>query len=245
MSPQELLSFWKKGKTLNVALYEFTAPEILDEYAGLTSELKNYGHNQDNLKISDLPTISAGLANLGKIISLQNQIKNVCDQLKRDLLNKIISEKLIGVGYEAPIKTSDKPQIIPLHIWPLNINEINWDDSLILKNGIEFLNIRIIKKQPIKKLAPDKINKSIEIKDKKTGRPSLKEKIIVAYEYLKTGNNIDYSKALKSHTELIQKTVQKLFPEIKNTTGMQHEAIRKVLSKRFKNDAASKSTSKL
>ena len=50
--------------------------------------------------------------------------KDALDKLKLNLLNKIISEKLIGLGYEAPIKSADYPKIIPLHIWPHKINEI-------------------------------------------------------------------------------------------------------------------------
>lgn len=88
-------------------------------------------------------------------------------------------------------------------------------------------------KEHIKKeISPPKI----PIKDKKTGRPSLKEKIIAAYEFLKKEGSIDYSKTLKSHTEIIQKTVQALNPEITDTAGMAHEAIRRAIGENFKTD---------
>lgn len=88
-------------------------------------------------------------------------------------------------------------------------------------------------KEHIKKeISPPKI----KIEDKKTGRPSLKEKIIAAYEFLKKEDSIDYSKTLKSHTEIIQKTVQALNPEITGTAGMAHEAIRRAISTRFQED---------
>ena len=83
-----------------------------------------------------------------------------------------------------------------------------------------------------KEISPPKI----KIEDKKTGRPSLKEKIIAAYEFLKKEGSIDYSKTLKSHTEIIQKTVQALNPEITDTTGMAHEAIRRAVGENFKTD---------
>lgn len=76
----------------------------------------------------------------------------------------------------------------------------------------------------------------IEVKDKKVGRPSIKEKIIAAYEHLKERNIIDYSKTLKSHTEIIQKTVQALDSDITGTAGMEHEAIRRAISERFQAD---------
>jgi len=83
-----------------------------------------------------------------------------------------------------------------------------------------------------KEISPPKI----KIEDKKTGRPSLKEKINAAYEFLKKEGSIDYSKTLKSHTEIIQKTVQALNPEITDTAGMAHEAIRRAVGENFKTD---------
>ena len=153
----------------------------------------------------------------------------------------ILSDEIVGLGYEAPIKTSDKPQIIPLHIWPRKIKELNWNESSFSKNGITFLNIHLIKKSALREVN----NKSEEnktslpkaiIEDRKTGRPSLKNKIIAAYNLLKKEGSIDYSKTLKSHTDLIQKTVQALNPDITGTAGMQHEAIRRAVSKRFQTE---------
>ena len=86
----------------------------------------------------------------------------------------------------------------------------------------------------------------IKIQDKKTGRPSLQKEIISAYEELKKRGKIDYSKPLKSHSELIQETVRALFPGIKDTKGMENEAIRRAIGQMFKADKeTSKSTSKL
>jgi hypothetical protein len=82
----------------------------------------------------------------------------------------------------------------------------------------------------------------IKVEDKKTGRPSLKKKIIAAYIELKKREKIEYSQKLKSHTKLIQETVQALFPEIKSTKGMEYEAIRRAVGDLFHAD---KKTSKL
>lgn len=243
ITPQELENFWQKGKTLYAALYEFTAPEIRREYNDL--ELKRNNQNRNLLGNSGLPSFSANLSNLSETILLNSQIDIVRDKLKWDLLNKIISGKLIGLGYETPVKSSDKPQIIPLHIWPQKIKEINWEDFSFSKNGINFLNIRIIKKLPAKKPIPDKKITLPIIENKKTGRPSRKKEIISAYEDLKKSGRIDYSMPLKSHTELIQKNVQKLYPEIKDIKGMKHEAIRRYIGSRFQEDSASKASSKL
>jgi hypothetical protein len=82
-------------------------------------------------------------------------------------------------------------------------------------------------------------------KKPKIGRPSRQKEIIAAYEDLKKSGLIDYSIPLKSHTELIQKNIQKLFPEIKDITGMKHEAIRRYIGSRFQEDRDNKTNSKL
>lgn|GEM_PF-2637944 len=247
-TPQELLNFWKKGKDLYSALYEFTDLAIRQECEELESKrnirsqilLENVSSEISNI-------LTEGIIGINQAIHLNNEIDNARIKLKWDLSNKIIAEKLIGLGYEAPVKSTDYPKIIPLHIWPQKINEINWENSSISQNGIQFLNIRIIKKIASSKNKIDKkiMLPKIEVKDKKIGRPSIKAKIITAYEWLKRENKIDYSQTLKAHTELIQKTVQKLFPEIKTAKGMEYEAMRRAIGTVFQEDRTSKSTSKL
>lgn len=123
-------------------------------------------------------------------------------------------------------------------------SHINISEDVLLKESFlevltdyyrwHFINQKDEKsKEHIKKeISPPKI----KIENKKTGRPSLKEKIIEAYEFLKKEGSIDYSKTLKSHTEIIQKTVQAQNPEITGTAGMAHEAIRRAISKHFQTD---------
>lgn len=219
-----LLEFWKKGKTLYAALYEFTNSDIRQEYVSL--DLKRNQENRNILENGGIPNFSAGLKELSNTLLLSNTIDNLRDKLKWDLLNKIISENLIGIGYEAPIKSSDKPQIIPLHVWPRKIKEINWDDNSISKNGIEFINIKVIKKSQFKIKNPIKKIPNIPVEDKKGGRPTQKDKIIAAYRHLKHHEKIDYSKNFKSHTKLIRETVLILYPELENDKGLGEEAIR-------------------
>lgn len=237
-TPQALLNFWKKGKSLYPSLYVWTNSELRKEYGAL--ELKQHNQNRQVFKDKDIiPSIALTLIDVNHSIQLNSEIDRARDKLKWDLLEDILAEKLIGLGYENPVKASDKPQIIPLHIWPRIIKEINWENSSISKHGINFSDIRLIKKSALKNKLDIK-NKiylpKIRIEDKKTGRPSLQNEIIEAYEYLKKEGSIDYSKTLKSHTEIIQKTVQTLHPEIKDTAGMAHEAIRRAISKLFQSD---------
>lgn len=68
----------------------------------------------------------------------------------------------------------------------------------------------------------------VKIEDKKTGRPSLENKIIEAYEFLKNKKVIDYSKTLKAHEGIIQ--------EVAQIEGISYKTISKYLGKRFKED---------
>jgi hypothetical protein len=155
------------------------------------------------------------------------------------LCEKIISEHLIAIGHP---KSSNFLARVPIYLFePENMD---LDKSCISGSGIDYSAIRIIENITLnnKKSLPS----NISVENKNIGRPSLKEKIIAAYKYLKKHGRIDYSKFLKSHTEIIQKTVMQLYPEIVSTDGMEHEAIRRAIGEQFKADRiASKSTSKL
>lgn len=243
-SPQELLEFWKKGKPLHSALFVWTDSFIREEHKNLTGRRKTENRPTFN-DAEAFASVGRSLLDMSNLIQLNSQIEQAVEKLKYDLLSKTISERLFLLGYEAPVKSSDMPQIIPLHVIPQKIGEINWEESSFQKNGIQFLNIRAINKLPRNKLVKKKIVAPPKLNTPKIGRPSRQKEIIKAYDDLKADGYIDYSAPLKSHTELIQKTVQKLFPEITDTKGMAHEAIRRCIGNTFQKDKNSKPTSKL
>jgi hypothetical protein len=245
-SPQELLNLWKKGKTFNEALHQFTDLKIWREYDEITSSKNSENKGPSENDIQNFSSfLMNSLSDLNKITAHSREVNNAFDQLKLNLLNKIIAEKLIGLAYQAPVKPLDNPQIIPLHMWPRYINEINWDDCSFLQGETHFLNIRIIKKLNTKKSISSpifKLQKS-KIIDKEIGRPSHNGKIIAAYEYLKKENKIDYSKFFKSHTQIIRESVWTLYSNLKGKSeGLGDEAIRRYAKPLF--DADKKKTSK-
>lgn len=236
-SPQELLNFWKKGKTFNEALSQFTDLQIRQEYGAIQLNSKQENIIASNAKISELVT------DFLTIISESNEFsqkrENVLNKLKSNLLDKIKTEKLIGLGYEAPIKYSDDPKIIPLHIWPYKISEINWDESSISKDGITFLKIKLIKKLNSKNTIPEPIKElpDLEIQDKKTGRPSHVDKIIFIYGRLKDENKINYQKPLKWNITLIRQAILSSYPELKGKAkGLGDDAIANKISSLFNAD---------
>ena len=247
---EEIYRLWEKGKTLGDSIFEYSDSSLLENYRKHHTKSTNSSLSQDKNAQSGRP-ISAVIFELQKTVSNITESQNLRDKLRRDILNKIITKKLVGIGYEYPITVSDLPIIIPPHIWPDIITEINWDNSSFLFKENEFLKIRIINCAKINnpKIVPIEKPKSlpdIEVKDKDVGRPSIKFMIEKAYEDLKKQNKINFSKALKSHTELIQETVRILYSEKTDNIGMQHETIRRTIGERFKADKkTSKSTLKL
>ena len=148
-----------------------------------------------------------------------------------NLTNKIISGELLSIGYDESAVGQPFPDLFSLSIWPPD--KINFKSSSIVYDDVIYSSVRINKSPTTNKIISSLNNK---VGDKQIGRPSKKNNIIEAYEYLKKEENIDYSKTLKSHTEIIQKTVQSLHPNIEDTAGMQHEAIRRAIGERFKTD---------
>lgn len=240
---QELLEFWKKGKTLWAALCEFGSREIWKEYP-----------QNPEMKSAELPSsfsavLLTTLDQLGKINDASLKRQAVIGKLQKDLYAKIHHGDLIAVGHKI---SAELPSSIPLHMWPPK--EINLADSSISGKGFEFVEVRIIAKTNLPKLAtPQKLITpvitslpKIAIKDKPVGRPTHRDKIIAAYQWLKKNGHLDYSKTLKAHTDIIQKTVLHLFQEIKTIDGMEYEAIRRIVMPLFKEDKkTSKSASKL
>lgn len=242
ISPELLLDIWQKGKFLDEAVFIFCDQKYIDGYSEINFVRKP--PTSDEIKISDL------LNEMNTSLKGLYDIQTAKDDLYNNLYQKLKKGDLVGLGYEAPLKSTDFPIQIPPHMWPPQKLGKN---SAISGNGLNFLSVRIVRKSALKSKMRNKDNfikktilPEIKIKDKKTGRPSIKNEIISAYNLLKKEEKIDYSKPLKSHTELIQKTVQILFPEIETTAGMGIEAIRRAIGDIFKQDkTTSKPTSKL
>jgi hypothetical protein len=239
INTQELLKLWKKGKTLYESLFEFSDKSLINNYNKSQLELENQTNSIPENNSNGKPSMMDNLQAFQSTFNKYQGTRNANDKLKRDLLNKILSEKLAGLGFESPIKTSSQPQLIPIHIWPQKINEFNWNESSFLSNGVEFQKIRIIKNIEFKKERNIQNKKKeiqlpdFQITDKSVGRPSKKQEIINAYNLLKNKNKIDYSKTFKSHTPLIREAVRLQSPTLTDDKGLGDEAIRRTVKSLF------------
>ena len=227
----------KKGKTLNAAIWEYCDQIYINEYEQINLEKYDFDNKLPDNNLQGV--IGNFLQTFTEIDRRTKKKEAAFEKLLWNLLNKILSEKLIGLGVEAPVKSSDYPKIIPLHIWPHKINEINWDDSSISLNGVQFLNIRLIKELNIKKEISPSIPAlpEIKIKDKKNGRPTHADKINDTYELLKKENKIDFKKPLIWNIELIRETILHSYPDLNgNPKGLGDDAISNKIAKQFNAD---------
>lgn len=235
-SPEERQKIWKNACPLIEAIQKYADPKSVPDYLRISAQ-----------NIKNPSSISESALQLFEVLSKYPQQQN---KLYDNLYEQLGAGALIGIGYEMPIKSSDFPTFIPPNLWPPE--KCHGGKSEIWVHGLHFVRVRIIAKSNLPQLAAKQFIEplssfpKIEIKNKPVGRPTHKEKIITAYQWLKNNNQIDFSKPLKAHTEIIQKAVLHLNPELKYTNGMEYEAVRRVIMPLFKADKkTSKSTSKL
>ncbi len=239
INSNELMDFWKKGKTLNQALSVFTDLKIRNEYINfINSENSNLEQLPSDTNLSEI--LLKGFETLNKISTRSNNRNKLINKLKANLLTHILSESIIGVGYETPIKTTDTPQFISLHVWPQNIEMLDWDDSSFSDNGINFIKIKLFK-NPLLKNVPNKtINQisNIKIESKRVGRPDSGKDLLAAYILLKQNNKLNYNETLKAHTDRIQEAI-KIIRKSNDISGTNYKTICKYLGKQFREDKQS------
>ena len=238
LSPQQSLNYWQNAKPLADSMWEFCDSDIRNVIPQSVQdgyrEMRSTGINE-----SYIDAIANECNSSAELNIYSQQIDSQINDMLKNVYEKINSGDLIAFGFQYPIE-SEFPTPIPLHMWPPEDEDI--EKSAIDSNGFKYVNIRIIQKAKAKEIKfganenEEIVQPEIIVHDKKVGRPSLKKEILEAYERLKNESKIDYSKSLKSHTELIQKTVQVMHPKIIEIVGMQYEAIRRTLSERFKAD---------
>lgn len=242
--PHELIDSWKKGISLSKALSEFADAEVSKSNQQLMQEHRDKPISSVPPKDKQLHPLERSLSGAMFLLNSNSIKKDAEDNLKQNILNKIIDlELLIGLGLEVPFDSSSIPQLIPIQIWPNKISDINWEESSFYSNEIEFKNIRLIETVNFfnyskNKKSGNKYQKNVaelnqEVKEKKTGRPTLKNKIMEGYEYLKNENAIDFNKTFQAHINLIHETIITLNPELRDVKGLHEKTIKRHLSARF------------
>lgn len=200
----------KVGISLSESLAKFSNNKLWDEYI---THL-----NKPVQRVDPISTLPKNSTLKDRVILFQgitsgyfnnkNKEKELFNKLVRQFKLKFDSNKLFAYGYSIPRNAKDKPNLIPFDV--IVNGEINWDDSSIIGNGLEFVGVRVFKEPLIIELnelpnsigiEKESVNKAIKGK----GRPSNKG-LIKSY-YLKEKTNIDFSKSKNEIYEALEKTI--------------------------------------
>jgi len=126
-SPEQLLDLWKKGKSLDEAIWQFCDKKYQRAYP------------QNHPIINITSSGSDAVNQLKKISQYQLQKSDALEKLKKNLCEKLKGEYLIAVGYP---KLSHSPVIIPLYLCvPKNLD---LSKSSISGNGLDYSSVCII-----------------------------------------------------------------------------------------------------
>ncbi len=132
--------------------------------------------------------------------------------------------------------SAELPSAIPLHMWPPK--EINLEDSSISGKGFEFVEVRIIKNpisdKSVKKPTAQKIKlPAPRIIEKAVGRPSHKNDLILALEWMIKNKRVDINKSLKAHMDELNIALAQINPNSKYIGNLNYKTINRHLGERF------------
>ena len=151
----------------------------------------------------------------------------------RTLLNLFIRTSPI------PREAEDKPSLIPFDV--IESGEINWGNSSIKGNGLEFVGVAVLEKQLIDE-SNEKSNSTENDKEpfgksiRGKGRPSLNPLIKEIYLEEKRNRRIDYSKSKKAIFNELEITIAekldiRVDPQTKHYKGLGYTAINNAIGR--------------
>jgi hypothetical protein len=234
MDSNELFSHWKSAEFIYPSAFELCDQNLRNTFKRLHTDLSINLNNSPEFKSTGIGFIGGLAKDFSKTNSLSSEIGRIVDKIKRDILKKLAEDKLIGLGFESNLKTTDTPQIIPPHAWPQNIKNINWENSSFTENGINFLKIKIIPVNKINQsiLFKEETDNKNEIKNKTPGRPSMREMLLNIFNNLENEDMLRRENNLSSYTVEIQRRAKEIRPDLKHDSPS-YKTICKYLSKHF------------
>jgi len=224
-----------EGINIWEALAKYSINKLWNEYI---THRNQFGENSNSLsKLPQSPSFLEGFIHVSNIVSEHTRNRNKEKEIFNNLINqfklKFNSKKLFAYGYSMPRKAEDKPNLIPFDV--IANGEIDWGNSSIKGNGLEFVGVMILAKPLINELNESSNSIGIEKEltgksNKGKGRPSNKELIKSVYLEEKKKGNINYSNSKKGiFNELVLIIAEKadisIDKETKRYKGLGYTAI--------------------
>ena len=227
----DFYELWKIGIPKTQAYYRFVPEKIQTRYSRL-KRLVN-GQHSKSLKEALLSFAEdPSKPTHAKISPYREELDNLEEKLKRNILLALQRELLIPIGYEVPRHIGDKPVLVPKDIWSRNLN---WNNNSFKIGSLEIEDVRFVHKNTLDRYLETN-HANIEERDvMPQGRPSKSGTILEAYEYLVAHEVINFTKPQKDAIYKIQMYIKNAYPELyEDKRGLGTEAIRGHIAKDFR-----------
>ncbi len=131
-----------QGLSLSDALLKYVDRALIDEYQDMNydSSLMNKGPATEGGWIN---FFNHSLNELQKLQNINSKNKIKLEKIRNNFIQKIINSEIIAYGYQSPRNINDNPIEIPKDFFLSKT--INWDNSSIIHQSIEFVGVRILK----------------------------------------------------------------------------------------------------
>lgn len=230
-SPEQLLEFWKKGKSLDEATWYYTDYKIWENWR----KYENTDLNKDRDNQTPPKNLAEILGDFAKKNAEREQYlrqkENAIDELWDNLFQKIFRGSLIAIGYEAPVKLEDKPKVILPHFWPPD-NTDTYKSSISV-HGYNFFKVQIIKKSALLKLSKNKLPKKPTITDNARGRPSQEADLLATFDWMVKNGWISTSKNLVSHMTAFNDALKIVNPNSPYINRLNYKTVNRHLGDKF------------
>tara|TARA_E500000305_G_scaffold109307_1_gene113935 strand:+ start:2098 stop:2760 length:663 start_codon:yes stop_codon:yes gene_type:complete len=209
-------AMWSNGTPLRASFAKFGNPQKAEAYRSVNHTGQAMGLiNAITLSLTDQQAGDAASVAAQKQISETSELRR---ELEDEVLSRLRSGELIGIGYDVPRRSDDEPKQVPRDAWTLS--SMKWDRDEVKGNGLHLSAVRIVLIEPVK--------------NKKVGRPGTETLIAQAFDELHSEGKIDVSKTIRAHFEVIRERVWLNNPSLnRDQTGLGDKALSKHLSPLF------------
>jgi hypothetical protein len=217
---------WRQGFTLQEAADRAASPELIAQLDKLWPKFDQDAAKAIPFDGGMLQKALAVAANVAISVKpafdhAQNRAE-IRAAIRENLLDLIWNGTAIAVGYAMPRKSSDFPSEIPIDIWE---GEINWENSAVRGNGLEFTGVRIVSRKllekyianfnvsenPLPQIAPPKI----ENNPTNRRRWNAKARIAEAFDALFKAGKIDLLRDKSANYPIIRNWLAEKHPDMR------------------------------
>ncbi len=214
--PSSILELWEKAIPLRDSIYRWgdrgTAETLREVNQRAPHPLTVLSEMVQ--KVSEGHDLSKGALLTPDEWPLQKSLRAT---LEKQIRGYLLRGSLVGMGYALPRRPADAPERVPIDLWQ---GFINWEQSKVSGNGLEFVVVRVIRPEVGQEFAAA------------PGRPSRRDQIVAAFKALDAEGLIDRTKPKARCYPMVRLRVLAMFPD-QGETGLGKQALHTYISPLF------------